>query len=94
MADNYINYPPFKTIYATNLLLELFFLFAASSVLHCIFLKNRIILMRFCRLFMWFQSWCTQIVPTLQIHNNHFYLPASIDKLANATCNKSFKLFA
>lgn len=37
--------------------------------------------MRFCCLLMWFQIWCTQIVPKPQIHNNH--LCASIAKLAN-----------
>ncbi len=73
-------------------LIELFFQFVASPVLHYFFLQNRIILMRFYLSFMWFQSWCTQIVPTPQIFNNH--LCASIVKLANATCSSSFKLFA
>ena len=27
------------------------------------FLQNRIILIRFCLSFIWFQNWCTQIVP-------------------------------
>ena len=73
-------------------LIELFFQFVASPVLHYFFLQNRIILMRFYLSFMWFQSWCTQIVPTPPIFNNH--LCASIVKLANATCSSSFKLFA
>ena len=74
------------------LLLELFFLFVTSLILHCFFLQIRIILIRFYFSFIWFQSWCTQIVPTPQIYNNH--LCASIAKLANATCSSSFKLFA
>jgi hypothetical protein len=73
-------------------LLELFFRFVASPVLHCFFLQIRIILMRFYLSFIWFQSWCTQIVPIPQIYNNH--LCASIVKLANATCSSSCKLFA
>ncbi len=47
-------------------LIELFFQFVASPVLHYFFLQNRIILMRFYFSFMWFQSWCTQIVPIPQ----------------------------
>ena len=50
-----------------NRLFELFFQFVASPVLHYFFLQNRIILMRFYLSFMWFQSWCTQIVPIYKI---------------------------
>jgi hypothetical protein len=59
------NLLPAKTWFAmTCLLFELFFQFITSPILHYLFLQNRINLIRFYFSFIWFQSWCTQIVPS------------------------------
>lgn len=49
------------------LLLELFFWFDFSCKFVVIAFQNRIILIRFCILLIWFQSCCTQIVPSYSI---------------------------
>ena len=66
-------------------LLELFFQFVASPVLHYFFLQNRIIFMRFYLSFMWFQSWCTQIVPSIFIYSS--------SSTTSSISNKSFLSF-
>ena len=63
MADNHINYLTLKIIYVEKRLLELFFRFYVDYNLGCFSCRNRIILIRFWCLFMWFRSCCTQIVP-------------------------------
>lgn len=50
-------------IYAKYLLFKLFFGFDFLCYFIVIMFQNRIILIRFCILLIWFQSCCTQIVP-------------------------------
>ena len=57
--------PVFMPVYGLFSLLKLFFWFDFSYKSAVNTLQNRIILIRFCILLIWFQSCCTQIVPTL-----------------------------
>lgn len=54
VADNYINYLPLKNNLYKKRLFELFFLFLTGHALYWFLLRNRIILIRFCCLSMWF----------------------------------------
>ena len=66
-AKRNVNRVPLKKV-----LIILFFGFAFSCYLIVIAFQNRIILIRFCILLMWFQSCCTQIVPK--------YFPSSLQQ--------------
>lgn len=66
-AKRNVNRVPLKKV-----LFKLFFGFAFSCYLIVIAFQNRIILIRFCILLMWFRSCCTQIVPK--------YFPSSLQQ--------------
>ena len=61
--------PLFKRIPTIYRLFKLFFGFDFSCYFIVISFLNRIILIRFCVLLIWFQSYCTQIVPTTNSGN-------------------------
>lgn len=62
-TGNHIDCLPSKIIHIKFLLFKLFFEFPTRPKYHYFSCCFRIILIRFFFLFLWFQNWCTQIVP-------------------------------
>ena len=72
-----VNFQPdhlYTTYRSVVNLLYTYILFIASPILHCFFLRNRIILIRFCYWFIWFRNWCTQVYLMLTTVCLHIFL--------------------
>lgn len=81
-------------------LFKLFFLFDFSCQSYVIKYQNRIILMLFCTSSIWFQNYCTQIVPSKSLYSHQLYLLNAIlsrkhlSQLCSiATCGNNGSIF-